>query len=296
MADEQTEAILDQLRRKSTVTARIGRYVGAVDGQALIDISDQRFTAGWKTAGYVPAINESVWVESIDGRLFMTGPTTPKPGFGVVATVSGQLVTVTTDFGSFTMPYAGTLPASGDPVGITWGETPWCTKLSKNPEQPDAPGSPETGSQVLALTFRAVDAGSTDRHQSRWWSSRPMASESTYGAWFYGTQIKDTIPAGAEFVSLEIYVSWAVRRFGPPRWVLHDLAYKSGLPNVSAYVEWDPTHGSGWFTPPDAAGWFDALKSGGDWWGIGFNQGGWEEARNLVEDADSGALRIKWRT
>lgn len=303
MSDTQTAAILDLLGKKSTVAVRIGRYVGAQDGQALIDMGDQRFPAAFKSAGFVPQINEPVWVETVDGQMFMTGPTAAKPGVGVVTTVSDPLVTVMTDFGSVIMPYAGVTPASGATVGISWSTYPWCSVLSVSTEQEEAPGAPGSGVQTQSAEFRPIDAGSTDRGSARYWTGRVLASSSTYGAWFYGTQIKDTIPASASLdmgadgatPQLQIYVSWAVRRYGPPRWVLHNLATKSGVLGVSAYTEWDPTRGAGWFTPPDPVGWFNALKGGGAWWGIGFNQGGYEEAKSLVEDGQSGALRIKWK-
>lgn len=298
MTDEQTEAVLAQMTKKSRVTIRIGRYVGSEFGQALVDMGDQRFPCAWRSSGFVPEINEAVWVESIDGQLYMTGPTTPKPGLGVVSVVAAPLVTVVTDFGTFTMPYTGDLPGSGDPVAITWSEGPKCAKLSVNPDPGEQPAPPGGVGQVFSGEFRAIDAGSTDRppKAARWWSARPMASASTYGAWFYGSQLKDSIPASAQFVSLEIYVTWAIRRYpGPPRWVLHNLATKSGMPTVSGYTGWEPGNAAGWHTPPDAEAWFDGLKAGGSWWGIGLDQGGHEAAKSLVEDGQSGALRIKWK-
>lgn len=296
-------AVLAQLAKKSTVVPRVGRYVGTQDGQALVDMGDQRFPAAFLT-GMVPQINEPVHVWSIDGAMFLVGPTTPKPGIGVIQSISGSQAVVQTDFGNFSMPVApssGT-PTSGDTVGISWSSQPWCTLLVDVPDAPEPPPAPGGGGGVQSAEFRAIDAGSTDRGSARWWTGRPMASSSTYGAWFYGGQIKDTIPASATLAydhgqpQLQIFVSWAVRRYGPPRWVLHNQAFKGALPSVSSYTEWDPTRGAGWFTPPNAQDWFDGLKAGGSWWGVGFNQGGWEEAKNLAEDGMSGALRIKWRT
>jgi len=292
------DAIRDLLGKKSRVTASLARYVGAEDGQALVDMGDQRFPVPFKSGGFVPQINEPVWVDSIDGRLFMTGPASAKPGTGVVATIADPLVTVTTDFGDFTMPYLGELPTSGDTVGISWSSEPWCGKLSTSVEPPEPPPPPAGGGRpVRSAEFRVIDTGSVKKGGSHWWAARPWSSPSNYGAWFYGTQIKDTIPADAEFVSLEIYGSWAGRRWDKPRWGTHNLFTKSGAPTVTGSEVWEPGRDSGWRTPPWAEAWFHELKAGGSRAGIALNAAGTgqEEARSKTEDGMSGALRIRWR-
>lgn len=292
------DAIAKLLEGKSRVTPYVGRYVGPSEMHALVDLGDQRITVPF-TGGFVPAINETVHVWSIDGVLFMIGPTVPKPGGGVVATVAGDYVNVTTDFGTFLMPYGppSDPPTSGDSVGINWSWPPWCMKLSTSPDPPPPPPAPGGGGTPGPVTrtteFRAIDAGSTDRGSTRWWTPSPYASNSTYGAWFYGDQIKGTIPANAEFVSLEIFIVYSQRRGDPPRFALHGDARKGGVPGFGGYVTWAP--GEGWQTPPDAAGWFNALKAGGDRWGVGLNQGGYNIFKSLAQDGMSGALRITWK-
>ena len=90
---------------------------------------------------WVPQINESVWVDSVDGLLRLVGPTTPKPGIGVVETITtaGTSAVVQTDFGSYTLTVAPTdpMPTSGDTVGIHWSTQPWCTLLIDVPERTD---------------------------------------------------------------------------------------------------------------------------------------------------------------
>lgn len=284
-----------QVDRKSTVTPRKGRYVGNEGLNALVDLGDQRVQVQFATP-WVPQVNEPVWVDSIDGVLRLTGPTTPKPGLGVVLTITGSTAMVRTDFGDFEMPAAPTdpMPTSGDTVGIQWSSGPWCTLLVDVPDAPPAPPDPGGGGGgVRTAEFRATQAGSTDRGSTRYWTSEVYASSSTYGVWAYGSQIKDTIPASAQFVSLEVYVSWRQIQGGLPRWVLHDQFSLSGVPAVSGYAEWRP--GDGWQTPPDPVGWFNALKAGGAFAGVGFNQGGFNIARSLAADGMSGALRIRWR-
>jgi hypothetical protein len=238
-----------------------------------------------------------VWVDSIDGVLRLTGPTLPKPGIGVVATITGTTATVTTAFGDYTFPVAPTdpMPTSGDTVGLHWSEQRWCTLLIDVPEPPPPPPPPSPGGgEVKTAEFRATFAGSTDRGSPRYWTSEVYASNTTYGVWVYGNALKDTIPAGAQFVSLEVYVSWRKRSGGAPRWVLHNLTSLSAVPSVSSYTEWSPPSG-GYVVPPDPEGWFNALKAGGPWSGIGFNQGGYSIAHNLVANSMSGALRVRWR-
>lgn len=289
--------------RKSTVVPRIGRYVGNDGLLALVDLGDQRVPVQFATA-WVPQINEPVWVDSIDGVLRLTGPTQPKPGIGVIATITGSSALVTTDFGDFPMAVAPTdpMPSSGDTVGISWSSQPWCTLLVDVPdpaEPPPAPGG--GGGEVRSAEFRAIDAGSTDRHQPRWWTPQPWASSSTFGAWFYGTQIRDTIPASAQLVyeNGKPQIFFRVRRMarkaaGTPRFALHNAATKGNtVPSFGAYSEWDPA--DGWQTPPDPQGWFDSLKAGGPSLGVGLNQGGWSQYASLAEDGMSGALFIKWR-
>lgn len=292
------EAAREATDRKSTVTTRIGRYVGNEGMSALVDLGEQRIPVQFATP-FVPEIGEPVWVDSIDGVLRLTGPTRPKPGVGVVLTISGTNAVVRTDFGDFAMTVAPTdpMPTSGETVGISWSSQPWCTLLVDIPEPPPPPPPPpSTGGgvpEVKVAEFRAIDAGSTDRGSTRWWTGQPYASNSTFGAWFYGTQIKDTVPAGAAFVSLEIYVSYQQRQGGAPRFALHQSPRKAGVPLMSGYVDWAPP--GGWQTPPLAFDWFNGLKAGAPWWGVGLNQGGYNKFSSLAQDGMSGALRIRWR-
>jgi hypothetical protein len=289
------EALRTRLAGVSTVTARVATFVGA-DGQyAVVDLGGQRISVQFACA-YVPEVNEPVWVDGVDGMLRLTGPTQPKPGLGVVVSLPDvDHVLVDTAFGPVTMPFHdGDELDTGDIVGILWSSGPKCFKMSTSPEYVDPPSLPSGGgADVKTVEFRAIDAGSTDRGAARWWNAQPWASNTTFGAWFYGGQIKDTVPASAEFVSLEFYVSRVQDQGGAPRFTLHSDPVKAGVPAMSAYVEWDPPNG--WQTPPNAQEWFDALKAGGPRYGVGTNQGGYSKFSSLAQDGLSGALRVKWR-
>lgn len=291
-------AVMRLLSEKSRVSSYVGRYVTNDGMSAVVDFGDQRITVPFET-DYVPQVNEPVVIRAIDGRVALVGPSNPKPGTGTVTTVSSTMVKVDTDFGSFTMPFAGEAPTSGNTVGISWSSMPWCVKLSTSPDPVPPPPDPSGGggTQVRTAEFRAVQAGSTDRNAPRFWTDRPYASSSTYGLWFYGSQIKDTIPANAEFVSLEIYIAYNQRQGDPPRFMLHSDQYASGIPSMTGTWTWDAP--SGWQVPVNdsvAGTWFSALKAGGDRAGVGLNQGGYNIFKSLAQDGQSGALRIKWRS
>ncbi len=289
-----SDAVRQLVEAKSSVTTRIGAYVGADSGRAVVDVAGARVTATFKCSS-LPEVGDSVWLETVDGTLFLTAPTIPKPGIGTVLSLPDvDHALVSTTLGEVTaIIHAGDDLATDDIVGITW-PGPACYKLATSPDDiAVGPGGTTGGGGVQTAEFRAIDAGSTDRGAARWWTSQVYASSSTYGAWMYGTAIKDTIPATASFVSLQVYMSWVSKYGGAPRMVMHNLATKSGLPSESAYTEWTP--GSGYQTPPNAVDIFNALKAGGGYYGVGFNQGGLNVFASLAADGMSGALRIQWQ-
>lgn len=289
----EAEVILAGDEKQQRVAVRPATFVGVVAGSAQVDMGGSRFVCDFGS-GYVPVVGETVRVWTV-GDQHLLFPAGPRPAVGTVLTASGTSATVSTSAGDFSMPFAGATPTSGDRVGVVWSEDgPWCTsKLSSTPPPPAPIPDPGSGGTVRSATFRVIDTGSTDRSQARWWQSQPWASNSTFGAWFYGTQIRDTIPASAQFQSLEFYVSWQQRQGDSPRFALHNQARKAGLPTFGSVTAWSP--GSGWQTPPNAEAWFNALKDGGSMLGVGLNQGGFNKFSSRAQDAASGALRIFWR-
>lgn len=287
----ESEAILAADPTRTLI--RKATFVGVAGGFAQVDMGSSRFICDFG-AGYIPKVGETVRVWTV-GDQHLIFPAGPRPGVGTVLTVTATVASVQTSTGTFSMPFAGAAPLSGDRVGVVWSEDgPWCVgKLSSTPEPPEPVPNPGGGT-VRSATFMVTDTGSTDRDKPRWWQAEVWASNTTYGAWFYGTQIRDTIPAGASLVSLEFYVSWQQRQGGDPRFALHNLAAKTGVPAMQPYTGWNP--GGGWQTPPMAAAWFAALKAGGTALGIGLNQGGYNRFSSRAQNAMTGALRISWRS
>lgn len=290
---DEAAMILQRLDALTAVTVRKATFVEHLDGFAVVDMGDSRFVADFGT-GYVPVVGETVQIISV-GERHLLFPAGPKPGIGTVVTApSGSRVSVTTSAGMIRMPYSGDAPLTGDRVLVHWTEDgPVCGMPVSLAAPPPDPIPDPGGDTIQSATFRAIDTGSTDRHQARWWQAQPWASNTTFGAWFYGTQLRDTIPAGASFVSLEFFVAMAKREGGAPRFALHNQAVKSGVPSFGGYTAWAP--GDGWQVPPMAAGWFNELKAGGSALGVGLNQGGWNQFSSLVQNSMTGALRISWR-
>lgn len=289
-----TDRLLALIGEKSTVTARVGVFVGSSGGQALVDMDGTRFPVSFQS-GFIPVVNEPVHVVSIDGQWFLLGPTTAKPRVGTVLTVSSPRLTLSTSQGNLSAIIGGTAPSSGDRVLIDWTEDGPVSglRLATTPVAPTPPPAPGGGgATVKEATFRAIDAGSTDRGSARWWQSQPWASDSTYGAWFYGNQIHDTIPAGSQLVSMEMYIVRTQDSGSAPNFALHTSPQKGNVPTMGSLFPWDPPNG--WNAVPSGA-WFAALIGGGTYYGVGLNQGGFNKFASLAQDGLSGALRIKWK-
>lgn len=291
------EFFAEQLGQLSPTKLRRGRFVGLNgDRLALVDMGDSRFPCLFGT-GYIPPVNEVVQVLSI-GSQHLLLPLGARPKVGTVQTVSAPYATVQTLIGSVTAAYAGTAPTSGQRVLLEWtedGPVVLSGALSVTPGTIDPDPDSTPPAKVRTVVFRAVQAGTTNYGGSAsYWTPTVQAGNGNYGFWFYGSAIKDTIPAGATLVSLQFKVNRTKDFGGDPRFVLHNAPYATPtMPTVSGYTEWDPPQG--WQTPPMAATWFAALKQGGSYYGVGLNQGGYNVFASLAQDSESGALRISWR-
>lgn len=287
----EADEIIKRLGGKSSVKWVRGAYRGLGDGlRALVDF-DGGLVPAHIVTGYRPAVNEPVWVCITDDVAYLVGPTRPRPADGKVVSSAGGLVVVNTDVGqvSATYPFGATMSA-GQEVKLFWGgELPHVIGVkSTSPVAPDNPGG-GSGTSEFTTTFTAVDAGS---YNSSWWTSQVWSSDNNLGAWFYGSKIPDTIPAGAVIIGIDIYLA-VVSLFGSPMNIgVHPHRTRpGGAPSIGSTVALAPA--AGWFGLPTSIG--NALRSGGGSFGVGVAHGGFHKFAALSADPQSGALRIRYR-
>lgn len=266
-----------------------GVYVGTDGVRATVDVGGGRIPAD--LCGYQPVVGESVWVLFVGATATVLGPSVLKPGRGKVKTTpTGNKVTLTTVAGDVTVPFAAGLSLSvGQVVKLGgWNDGGFAyAVMSTSPPPTPAPPAPGAGGTDRTVTFLATDSGS---FQSSWWTGQVYASDSNVGAWFYGSQIHDTIPDTAAILSCELYISVAQLLYAPPNIGIHGYDVKPAgtvAVNQSAPVGVS----AGWNLIPTAlADWLKANPGG-----IGCAHGGYNIFNSVGQDAQSGALRIHWR-
>ncbi|TFD74740.1 hypothetical protein [Cryobacterium fucosi] len=270
------------------LTRMVGTFVSTDGVRAVVDVGGGRIPADM--AGYLPEINEPVWVLFIDGTALILGPTKMKPAEGTVTgPPSGNLVPISTVAGAMSVPYASGLTLSAGQVvklGAWSGGGFVGAIMSTSPPPPLAPAPPSPGPVNQSAVFTAVDAGS---YRSGWWTSQVWASDSNTGAWFYGSKIADTIPNGAAITAAAIYISATQITGWPPNIGYHSSAGKPGG-NVSVGGASAVPVFNGWVNIPLSI--VDYLKSNVG--GVGVASGGYSIFRSLGQDPSSGALRINW--
>lgn len=283
--DDDEAAVLHRLiSRKSTVTPMTGKLVAAGPDGFQVDVGGGRIPAQWATA-YLPEINEDVAVRWIDGTPYVVGPTKPQPTQGTVTAVGGGYVTVSTLFGPLTIPYNAALaPTAGQILHLTGKYAD--SVMSTSPPGGTAPPAPGGGTTTHVQKFTAQDTGSWNGA----WSTRQLWASNTYlaAAW-YGSKIRDTIPATAAIQLVQVFISPVQIRGNDPVFALHpDLSRPGGGPSLSSPVA-NPI-APGWIDLPNSYG--DALKAGGGMAGIGLDHGGFNILHSRDEDGDSFAIQI----
>lgn len=260
------------------------------DGWVLCDVAngDQsgRVPAQVMTP-YRPEVGERVFLLAVSGSFFLVGPAVPKPARGTVTSVSSSTVTLDTDVGSVQATYdAGTSLSVSQQVKLLWSDGAHVVGiLTAPPAPPTPPPAPVPAKRQHVDVFQAVDAGSFSG--GRWWQAQPWASDTTLGAWFYGSKIRDTLQ-GAPVSKVELWSTLASRFGGNPNFGTHPHAGKPGAgPSIASATPLSPPNG-GWLTLPTAFGQYLANNVGG----IGLAHGGFNKFRSLSDDPQSGALRI----
>jgi hypothetical protein len=293
---DDSQYLLTLISDKTKTAVELGNFRGLDGNRAVVDVGGGRIPAEFATA-YLPEVNDAVQVLFIDGKPYLLGSALPKPGEGEVVSVEGNIAVLSTEVGEVRSPYpAGLLVVPGDVVKLMWSDGPFVLDvMSTSPPRPTPPGPPSEGGQDRNETFTALgSSGSWQINGSRWSSDQPRASDGYLGAWFYGSKIADTIPAGAVLKSIDVYFRYASKFGSPPNVGLHSQTDRGGAPDVTDQFGWAVS--DGWnAVPADKRDlFFNGLKAGGGKRGIGLRHGGVNRFASVGEDALSGAIRISW--
>lgn len=287
----ETDVILKKLADKSEIRFLQGNFRGLdTFGRAIVDFSGGRVPAH-VLRGITPAVNESVWVEVANGVAYMHGPTIPKPDSGTVVSTSSGTAILTTTMGEISASYDDGLLLldPGDTVRLSWGPSgAWVLGVAIEAPDPDVPPAPGGGSRRVTREFTAIDSGSWQADYG-WRTIDVWSSANNKGAWFYGTQIADTIPDSAVIVgSPQIYLPNPIRLLGAAPFGRHAYASKpGGEPIITATSTLPGT--SGWVDIP--ASLLDHLKTNVG--GLGFGLGGWNV---WLGGGQSGTVRVTYDT
>lgn len=268
-------------------TLPVGAFAGAnPDGTVQIDFGQGEVTC--LSAGtFEPLLGQSVrCLRTTDGTV-MIGPAQPPSAVGQVVTAGSPLLTVNTTIGDLDLPYlASYTPRNvGDVVLIVYGSV--LGELSATPAGAYIPSTP-AGPTARTADFRATDSGSWN---GAWWTADVWGSTSNDGAWFYGSQIADTIEDAGTVTRVQIYLPEFYADGDPAELAVHTSPSKSGGPSLSG--NFPVAHGAGWRDLPASYG--ELLKTGAAY-GIGVQSDAlaWHKYRSRAADADSGLLRIDW--
>lgn len=292
--DDPDKKIRDDIANLPRVSREIGTFVSTDGVRAMVDFGGGRVPADM--TGYLPAVNESVFILRVDGALTILGPSTMKPDQGTVVTApSSDRVTVLTQVGNVSCVYpSGLVLTSGQQVKLFWSgnECFVLDVMSTTPPPPVPPPDPTPPPSHGSETFLAQQSGS--HNGSRWYTGQVISADSSLGMWTYGPTIRDTIPAGVQTAKFEIYISVAqVNVAAPINFAAHAYGTVDNAPAPTFVGNSTRTPlGTGWLELDASLG--NYLNAGGGYLGIGVNHGGWWFLNDRNIDTQSGALRITW--
>lgn len=237
-----------------------------------------------------PYPGDAVWVAYLGAQPICLG-IVPKPATGTTSgSAAGGRTTVIGDDGVTysSLPYIGTAPSSGQRVVLNWPSNGTIIGVSSAdqtgtpPEVPPTPGG-GSGAQVFFPTSSAT------WRSGGWADAGFSVSDTRSGFYFYGTQMRDTIPAGSTVTGIGIDVSAIAAPSSAVTLTLHAAGSQPGSP-PAAIDSFVVSQDSGYKTLPTA--WGAAMKDGAAF-GIGSVQAsasGWMQWAG----APSGALSISW--
>lgn len=286
--------LTDQLAAIPVVGVKTGVLVSRVGTDVLVNLGDSSALLG-VSAQQLPPAGHPVIVQTLDGRVTVTGPARSLPGRGVITALGSPRVTVLAWDVSYTLPVSGSYtPALNDEVSITWdldgGLVTGSISAPTNVAPPPAVSGP-AGQAFHPAPFMTIDSGSFQ--SGRWTKADVWASDSLVGAWFTGPAVADTIPDGAEVTYSAIYLDPTRTGGDPPNIQVHTSNTRpSGAPTFIG-APFQPAGRSGWQRIPTSM--IDYIKVNGG--GIGLNHGGYNVFRSKGDSSGlSGALDIAWQT
>lgn len=236
-----------------------------------------------------PFPGDRVWVGYLGGLPFCLGAIPKSSTATVTGSPTGGRVDVTADDGRvYTVPYdQAYTPTVGHRVVLDWSANGVLTcRMSAEPagvipSVPLAPPTPVGGSAVFGATDSATWRGG-------WADNLFGVSDSRSGFYFYGTQIRDTIPDSSPITGFALNVAEDWNRLTNVTLTLHPDASRGGS-QPGAIDTFTVAGGSGAKALP--LGWAASLRDGSAF-GIGSIQGsGWLQWQS---SATSGALSISW--
>lgn len=284
--------ITEQLANVPVVGMKMGTLVARSGSQVLVNLGETTALLS-VSAQQLPPAGHPVVVQTLDGRVSVTGPARSLPGRGVITALGSPRVSVLAWDVTYTLPVAGSYtPSLNDQVSITWdldgglvvGSISAPTNVT--PPEQNTPGPVQ---QFHPPPFTAVDSGSFQ--SGRWTKADVWASDSLVGAWFHGTGIADSIPDSAEILGAAIYLPATRTGGAPPNLQLHTSATKPSGSVVFTGAQYQPPGRTGWQPLPTS--FIDYLKSNPG--GIGLNHGGYNIYASRGQDSLTGALDITWR-
>lgn len=260
--------ILDAVAGKSVVNVVVGQFIRMEQSGSIVVVATAPGQMPVKCrpmSDYRPEPLELVRVMFVDGVAFYAGAAQSKPGKGVVATVGGGLATVVTDIGTISCSYS-TAPSSGNAVKLAWNDGPHIMgPVASYPIQSDVPADPIYQPKPRTYIFKANASGTvrypydsgtdTTSFPGTWYPGGfsaaffpPGTTSRSY--WFYGSKIKDTIPAGATFVSAEMFF---------PEGTTIPAVFLTSAKSIAEAIAALPTTSSGYFPSgniiaPDGSG------------------------------------------
>lgn len=288
----EASTVLGLLAGKAAARILSGVYRGLDGTRGLVDFEGGRVPA-YIITGDTPSVNEPVWVMVLDDVAYIVGPTTPRPGNGVIVSAAGGVAEVDTALGRVTATCDG---SASFPVGagvkLMWLEGAHVVGIRGAVETPTVPPIEGGGRTSRLVTFSPNDSGSYQAGYG-WRTNDVWSSSSNSGGWFYGTTIADTIPDDAAIDAADIYLPPPDRLLGARPFGRHSATSKPG-----GALTFDATT-----TLPGTSGWqpvpleyIDHLKVHGG--GLGFSFGGWNvwpgTQRSMQTEAPSGALRVRY--